>query len=229
MLLVQKTNKTFRHGGRRMRQSVLLLLIVALTSGCFSVRVPLNQPPKIFSQEFADIELASEQQESLPSVLPSVFAFTLSGITLSNIYALILRDISGKEVSRLKASLVGAAFGAPIGLAVGKSVQRDALEKWRIERLTPKNHKGSKVIDSDNGTFLTVIPTILLGSAGYLIGKQRVWNKNLNQVGRESETGALLGGVVGAGVGLSLGRLMHNRMKKYVKAQKQKKKEDEKS
>ncbi len=217
--LVQKTNKTCRQRGRRMRQKILLLLTVALTSGCLSVRVSLNQPPKTFSQEFENTKVVDEPKENLPSVLPSVFALTLSGITLSNIYALFLRDISGKEVSRLKASLVGAAVGATVGFGVGKSVQQAAREKRRLGRLLPKNYKRSKVIDSGNGVFLTIVPTLLLGSAGYLIGKQRVWNRDLGIVERESEMGAFIGGMVGGGIGFTLGRVMHHRMKKYKKAQ----------
>ena len=101
-----------------MLRIINLILLAIICTGCFSVRVPLNQPPKTYAQEIKAFQNEAEtfNHTNLPSTLKPALVFATFGYLLG----LVSYDSETKPTTMsYRARSTNAIVGGVSGLSVG--------------------------------------------------------------------------------------------------------------
>ncbi len=194
-----------------MLRMLISFTFVFLCSSCFSINIPLYAPPKTYEQE-SKIKVVDREEHDIPSAIPAIIAFTLTGITVGNFYVESAASLSGRRVNRFKASLAGAVIGAPIGAAVGHTIKKQARFKSLLKP-KPKNQiKRTNYQTKNHGSIIKLFPTLFFGTIGYMAGNHRPFYSDLKPTeSTSSKSGAVLGSVAGGTLGYWIGNRLSNR------------------
>lgn len=180
-----------------MPQKIIMLTLAFLLSGCFSIRIPLNIPPKTFSDQVAFFTLndsSKNKEEKFETITqgPSPFKYGLVCGVISSATALVYINDT-VETPGEAYTVLGVAFGA--GSVTGYMLGSKARKNW-------KDSQVDKQRAPDDHSFNTVVlSTFSFGAFGYIMDDNRIWSNKKSQSSRSGVTGAMIGGTLGYAYG----------------------------
>jgi len=197
-----------------MLRLVLFLFFVTISSGCLSVRVPLNVPPKQYT--FEDEPQKKEASSPNDSVKSSIFVPSIMFGSMGYAVGAAsnnggLREPSLKDRLKSSQAFIGFGIGSMSGFVLGHS-----RRKHRIAVV--QDSSNTKLQEFSAPKSVIIIPSLILGGYGAFVGNAftSIFEKNprLSKRIEGVASGGIIGGSIGAGIGGIIYAIIKNEKRK---------------